>query len=301
MADNTLDLTDGRVHVIDGGTGTELEALGVTMVDEAWCGMANITHPEQVKAVHRLNIEAGAELIIANTFATSRHILEGAGFGDHFEAANRLGIELALTARDEAATASGRPPVPVAASISTASFGGEQPPIEVARVNFADQVKILAEAGAELFILEMMRDAELTGVILDACEPTGLPIWVGYSCFLYDGDLRMTFRYGDFELGDLLPSVADRRVELVAIMHTEVDLVDACLDIVDEHWDGPVGVYAHTGRFEPPTWVFNDTISPADYADACDRWVARGVQVIGGCCGIRPHHIEVLRDRHPRP
>ena len=74
-------------------------------------------------------------------------------------------------------------------------------------------------------------------------------------------------------------------------MHTEVDDVDRCLDVVFEHWDGPVGVYAHTGDFVQPNWVFNDMISVPDHTTACLKWVDRGVQVVGGCCGIGPDHI----------
>ena len=299
MPNLTSRLAAGELILIDGATGTELEKLDVPMVEDAWCAMANLTNPDAVKEVHRTNIAAGAELIIANTFPATRHVLERAGCGEFFEELNRIGIELALAARDEAAAASGLPPVPVAGSISTTQQGGPMPPLEVARVNFADQVKIQAEAGADLFILEMMRDIDQTNAILDAAEPTGLPIWVGYSCELRDDEPLLIYGTGG-PLADALETLRDRRVELVAIMHTETDQIDGCLRVVAEHWDGPVGVYAHTGRFEQPNWVFHDTISVDDYAEACLRWVDAGVQVIGGCCGIRPHHIEKLANVLPR-
>lgn len=41
-------------------------------------------------------------------------------------------------------------------------------------------------------------------------------------------------------------------------------------------------------------WVFDDVISPDDYASHCQRWLEAGVQVIGGCCGTRPDHIALL-------
>src|SRR5689334_15401027 len=75
--------------VIDGGMGTELEARGVPMDHEAWCGLANLEALDVVRAIHDDYIAAGADVIIANTFPTNRPALEAAGAGDRFEEANR--------------------------------------------------------------------------------------------------------------------------------------------------------------------------------------------------------------------
>jgi S-methylmethionine-dependent homocysteine/selenocysteine methylase len=283
-------LAAGETILIDGATGTELELLAVPTVENAWCALASLTSPEAVLDVHRRNLEAGAELIIANTFVCSRHVLESAGHGEQFELLNRRGIELAIQARDDS-----RRDAVVAGSISTTTQGLAKPPFEVAVANFVDQVRIQVEAGVELFVLEMMRDIELTQAILDAIRPTGVPVWVGYSCELDDGEPRLI--YNGPLLADALASIADQPIDLIAIMHTEVVDTDACLDVAFEHWPGPVGVYAHTGGWEPPNWVFENMISADDYANASMRWVERGVQVVGGCCGIRPDHIAVIGER----
>ena len=61
----------GELVVIDGGTGTEIQRRGGAMDDATWCAEANLQQPDLVRGVHRAYLEAGAELIIANTFATS--------------------------------------------------------------------------------------------------------------------------------------------------------------------------------------------------------------------------------------
>ena len=94
---------------------------------------------------------------------------------------------------------------------------------------------------------------------------------------------------------DALAAIAHNNVPLVSLMHTEVENIDTCLDVLQSHWPGRVGVYAHTGTSKGDNWVFDDTISPHDYATAAQGWLARGVQIIGGCCGIRTEHISVLR------
>lgn len=99
-------------------------------------------------------------------------------------------------------------------------------------------------------------------------------------------------------LEDTLDAIRDEDIPLLNIMHTEVDHIDAALDIVQDNWDGAIGVYAHTCRFseDETRAIFDDTISPGDYAIAAQRWLERGVQVIGGCCGVRKEHICALRD-----
>ena len=51
---------------------------------------------------------------------------------------------------------------------------------------------------------------------------------------------------------------------------------------------------AHSGRYEDPKWIFDRVISPDDHAAYAERWLARGVNIIGGCGGVRPDHIAHL-------
>ncbi|MEM8877579.1 MAG: homocysteine S-methyltransferase family protein, partial [Pseudomonadota bacterium] len=132
-----------------------------------------------------------------------------------------------------------------------------------------------------------------------------LPVWVGFSC-APDAEGTMCLQAGETDangvvkagagatLIDAIAALDGKDVPLISIMHTDVLHVDACLDIVEAHWNGLVGVYAHSGNFIDGAWIFEGTISPEDYAAASQRWINRSVQIIGGCCGIRPNHIEVL-------
>ena len=66
--------------------------------------------------------------------------------------------------------------------MSTSRQEGEPPALDVARRNFFDQAEILADAGAELIVLEMMRELDETQICIEAAAATGLPIWLGWSC-----------------------------------------------------------------------------------------------------------------------
>ena len=152
----------------------------------------------------------------------------------------------------------------------------------------------MASAGADLLMLEMMVDIDRMLVTLEAAQTSQLPVWVGLSCAPDDANI-MCLLNGE-PLIDALDAIKASNVPLLSVMHTEVEHIDACLDLVFERWPGPVGVYAHSARWVGDTCIFDSTISPQDYAIRSKGWLERGVQVIGGCCGMGVEHIAALRD-----
>ena len=102
-----------EVVLLDGGTGTELQKRGLDMVPGAWCGPVSLKNADVLEKVHLDYIEAGADIITANTYASSRIMLREAGYEDQFEEINRVAIETALRARDK----SGQKSILVAGSL----------------------------------------------------------------------------------------------------------------------------------------------------------------------------------------
>src|SRR5581483_3251968 len=103
---------------------------------------------------------AGADAIIANSYAAGRGPLESAGLGDRVEEANRRAVELALEARENAADRT----VAVAGSLSSMMSRdvGRRSAVPVDRLldAYREQASILADAGADFLVLEMMRTPE---------------------------------------------------------------------------------------------------------------------------------------------
>ena len=284
----------GETVVIDGATGTECERRGVPKLDNAWNGGAALSQPGVVREVHSDYLAAGAQLIIANTFATHKHVLEAAGVADDFVAYNRRGVELAVQAR----AAAGTDEVVVAAGISNWTWAGEHPTLDVLRRNSAEQAAAMKDGGAELLVLEMMIDIDRMTATLEGARTSGLPIWVGFTCGLEPGsslpdDGVARLRDGE-PLADAIRTLDGYDIGAITIMHTDVELIDGCLDVALDVWPGVVGVYAHSGAYTGGDWVFDRVISPGDYRSYAQRWSDRGVRVIGGCCGIGPDHIRAL-------
>ncbi len=274
--------------IMDGATGTELQKRGVPMDDVLWNALVAETHPDILARVHRSYLDAGARIIITNTFATSRYMLAYGDKADRFETLNRQAAHLALQARD----ASGQPAW-VAGALSTTTLFQSMPDPETVRQDLQAQATLYAEEGVDLIALEMMRDVDYTAAALAGALTTDLPVWVGFSIAVTPQGEIQSFLH-DQSFADILARLDLTGAQAVGIMHSLAEDVQPALAILREYWAGPLFVYAHSGAFKMPNWQFSDIISPADYARMAAGWITSGVSAVGSCCGLGPEHIRQL-------
>ena len=289
-------LARGDTIILDGGTGTDIQRRGATMSGETWCAEANLTHPDIVCAVHRDYVMAGADMVIANTFATSPLLFNALGRDDELLAIDRAAVALAQQA------VAGQP-VAVAGSMSTMRpvvVGSDRTdkqrewPEAEARALFARKANNLAAAGVDLIIMEMMRDVRYSLWATEAALATGLPVWVGIATERRaDGEL-VGFSHPDERLDDVVRVLAATGPAHISIMHSSPNDTGDAIDIVKRHWSGPLGAYPESGYFTMPEWKFVDIIDPESLVEHARRWREQGVTAFGGCCGLGPHHIAAL-------
>ena len=289
-------LRSGDVIVIDGATGTELQARGVPMQRIGWSSLTQLDYPDILEGLHREYIQAGASVITKNTFAAARHMLEPGGIGHRLKEINTRAVEIAQRARD----ASGQP-VAIAGSISAYMADSFDPNwLEPGRLyaTYEEQVEILVERGVDLIICEMMQRPDISVPAVKAAVSAGVPVWLGLTCkrSRNTGELE-TFDYPNHSFRETVEALADEPVSLVCLMHTAVNDIEAGLALLREYWDEPFGVYPESGFYTEPYWNFVDVIDPANLVTHASRWVNQhGVRVVGGCCGIGVEHIRKLKE-----
>jgi S-methylmethionine-dependent homocysteine/selenocysteine methylase len=289
-------LKRGEIVVLDGGTGTELQALGVPMDGEAWSAVANLTQLDTVRALHASFLDAGADVLITNTFAAGPGPLAAAGYAARVEEANVNAVSAAAAARARA----GRDDVVIAGSMSRMVANGltRSEPVDAVDPNedrlldaFRRQARILADAGVDVIALEMMGAKAHAVPAVAAAAETGLPVWLGLSV-AEAADGRATTIDGE-DVSGVIESVRTEAIDAVLVMHTDVGLVSDSLSVVRSIWPGTLGAYPHVGDWTPPNWVFHN-ISPSAFADQAGDWASQGAAIVGGCCGIGPNHIAEL-------
>jgi homocysteine S-methyltransferase len=293
----------GDVIILDGATGTELQRRGVPMDELSWSAVALVTHPDVIREVHQDYIRAGADIITTNTFGTLSLSLRGTRLQDRVAEVNLRAVQLAREARSQTER-----PVCIAGSmagmIGTVYWRDASSTHEEVRKAYREQATLLADAGVDLLFLEMTQDIDVGTAAVEGASETGLPLWVAFSCNFMsslkgtDRPLVAQARDGtEYPFEQLIEPVMAAGGEVAGINHSEVDMMDRALDIVFKHWKGPVSAYPNSGDWTPPNWGFDTVISPKAFVSAAESWVARGVQVVGGCCGIGPEHIQLLRER----
>ena len=242
----------GDVIILDGATGTELERRGAPLHKVAWSAAALLTHPDIVREVHEDYVRAGADIITTNTFQSARHILELAGLGEKTWEMNTAAVRLAREAIDNTSVGWS---VDIAGSIcSRRPLDRRQsvPPDDQFEAGYREQAELLAEAGADLLVLEMMDDIKYTSIALKAALATGLPTWVGFSCELPGDRSTVMLLKGAETLGRGIEAVMPLGGSLVAVMHSTTEDIEPALRVVKESWEGPVGAYAHSKVGVPP-------------------------------------------------
>jgi homocysteine S-methyltransferase len=289
-------LDNGQTIILDGGTGTDIQRRGAPMSGETWCAEVNLTHPDIVRAVHEDYIRAGADIITANTFASSALSFNHYGRDDDLLKIDAAAVAIAKQA------AAGKP-VAVAGSVSTMrpvepgtdrTLKDREWPEAQARDLFRRKVENLKRAGVDLLMMEMMRDVDYSVYATEAAIATGLPVWVGISVERGEGGKLVGFGREDQLFDNVAKRLAITKPSVISIMHTSPNDTDEALQILRKYWDGPIGTYPESGYFKMPDWQFIDIISPEELVAKSRAWQAQGATIFGGCCGVGPDHIAAL-------
>ena len=278
----------------DGAMGTLLNARGVNFAD---CFDAlNIERPELVEAIHREYLSAGAQIIQTNTFGASRYKLAHHALDSQVAEINRLGVEIACKAAQsvspQAIVAGDVGPL----GIRLAPYGRVQP--EIARVAFAEQISALADAGADLIILETFSDLiEIREAIGAARAVCNLPLVAS-----------MTFTRDDLTLlGDTPARVArllwESGADVVGVncsggpaqIWRILRQMRQALPLKDGERAPRFSVMPNAGWPEQVGGRIMYPANPDYFGEYALAFCEAGASVVGGCCGTTPAHIAAMR------
>jgi S-methylmethionine-dependent homocysteine/selenocysteine methylase len=287
-------LQRGETIILDGGTGTEIQARGVPMHGETWCAEANATHGDVISNVHASYIAAGADVIIANTFATSALSFNAFGRDDDLLRLDRLAVQHAKAAAKDVAVAGSISTMrPVIAGTDRTSMQQDWNAAD-AKELFSRKAQNLRDCGVDFIAMEMMRDCDYSLLAAEAAMETGLPVWIGLSFEKREDGALAGFGRQDQLMEDVIRRHAALKPAAISIMHTSINDMRPALECLKTHWGGPMGAYPESGYFKMPDWQFVDIVSPSDLASEARHWCGYGVTIFGGCCGLGPQHIKAL-------
>jgi homocysteine S-methyltransferase len=275
-------LQTGPVIIGDGGMGTQLYHRGAPL--DAVFEYLNLIDAELVSKVHADYVDAGAEIIETNTFGANRQRLSAFGLEEKVKAINLAGARLARQAAGEARWVAGSIGPVTKPQGATAELSEKE-----LQDSFSEQMSALAAGGVDCFLLETFGTVADLRIALRAARQTGMPAIA-----------QLAFNEGGFT-GDGL-SVE----EAVAQLEQEAPLAIGAncgagprellkiLKRLAASTSLPVSAFPNSGFPEYVNGRHLYLATPDYFASLGQEMVAVGVNLVGGCCGTEPGHIQAL-------
>lgn len=272
--------------LLDGATGTNLQKAGmpVGVCPEQWI----LENSEVLIDLQKQYVEAGTDILFAPTFTASRIKLKEYGLEDHLEEMNRKLVALSK----EAAKGTN------ALVAGDLTMTGEQlyPLGDLMFEDLVDvykeQAKIIAEAGADLFVVEtMMSLQECRAAVLAIREVCDLPVMVSLT---YNEDGRTLYGTDPVTAVVVMQSLGADAVGMNCSTGPEA-MLEPIAKMV-EYAAIPLLAKPNAGMPEliDGQTVFN--VEPEEFAEVGKKLVEEGAAIIGGCCGTTPEHIRALKE-----
>ncbi len=277
-----LERIQERPIVLDGAMGTMVYEKGVFV--NACYDELSLTRPDLIQQIHREYAEAGADLLLTNTFGANRMKLAGYGLGEKVDAINAAAVRLAREAAGDIALVAGDVG-PCAGFRQTLTDAGAAAATRV----FEEQMAALKEAGVDLFFLETFSDLRELQVAAACARATGLPVHASFT----------VNENGETALGFTVETIVtaleqDPAVDTIglncAIGPAGVfDIVERIIKATAK----PLIVKPNAGLPREVGGRMLYMTSPEYFTSYAKRFIELGVRGVGGCCGTTPAHIRM--------
>lgn len=265
--------------ILDGGMGTMLQAAGLGLGERP--EIFGLEHPETVEKIQKSYVEAGSEVLYANTFGANAHKLSGTGH----TVKEVIMANVAIARR----AAAGRARV----ALDVGPIGELLEPLgtlafEEAYGIFAEMVEAGVSAGVDLIVFETMTDLyEIKAAVLAAKEHSSLPVWATMS-FEASGrtftgttvaSMAMTLTgLGVDALGINCSLGPKELLPLVKELRTWTNL--------------PLIVKPNAGLPDPATGEYG--MGAEEFGNYMKLFPQAGASILGGCCGTNPDFIRAV-------
>ncbi len=282
-------LGERGVLVADGGMGTSLFEMGLTSGDspELW----NVDHPDRVASVHQGFVDAGADVLLSNTFGGTASRLELHDLQHRLAELNAAGVRVARQVADRA----GRPVVVAGSMGPTGALFEPLGPLTLdeGTALFAAQAAALADGGADVLWIETLSATDELAAAVAGARTAGLPMVTTMS---FDTN-------GSTMMGVTPAGLAEwwRQADGAPVAigsNCGVGPADNVLAGAGIHAADPGVAVVIKGNCGVPEFIDGKLWYPAatdDMTAYAELALEAGARIIGACCGSLPAHIAQIR------
>lgn len=300
--DFTEFLTNHTV-VLDGAMSTPLERLGTDTNNDLWTAKALIDNEELVYEVHKMYFEAGADLIITDTYQANVQAFEKVGYSEK-EARNLIkkAVKIAQKARDDYENRTGKHNYiagtigPYGAYLANGSEyrGDYELSVEEYQQFHLPRIEELVNAEVDILAIETQPKLDEVLAILELLKKKYPQQKVYVSYTLSDDD---TISDGT-PLPRAIHALEDySQVIAVGINCVKLELVEPALKNMKEITDKHLIVYPNSSAvYDPKSKTWSQPKTSVTFEELIPNWYEAGARIIGGCCTTGPKEIKAVAD-----
>ena len=282
-------LSEKKLLLADGATGTNLMDMGLEpgFPPDLW----NVSHPEKPDALHQMFVDAGADIILTNTFGTNGPRLKLHKAENETYEINKAGAEVAGKVAQRADR-----PVVVAGSVGPTGELFEpmgEMTMESAKAAFNEQMRGLKDGGADVIWIETMSAAEEITAACEAAIELDMPFVFTAS---FDTAGKTMMGIAPEHIGDVATALSVKPLAYGA--NCGVGASDMLVSNLAMTKADPEAVIVGKANCGIPVIKGKETVytgTPPLMADFMRMAADAGVRIIGGCCGNAPEHIAAMR------
>ena len=274
-------LFDTKKYIIfDGAMGTMTQKYGLKPGERP--DIMNMTAPDAIESINRMYVEAGSDIICANTFGANSHALRGTGYSPQEVIAAAVAIAKRACGGAAKVALDIGPTGQLLEPLGDLEF-------EEAYESFKEQAIAGEKAGADFAAIETMSDlAEMKAAILAVKENTNLPILASMT---FEKTGRTFMGCTPEEFAETAGKLGAAAVGLNCSLEPSEMYMTA--QRIVETTDLPLIVKPNAGLPDSVTGLYS--IGPEEFARQMAKLTEIGVKIVGGCCGTTPDYIRELK------
>jgi S-methylmethionine-dependent homocysteine/selenocysteine methylase len=291
-----------KITILDAGMGKTLAMKGIEIPPTIWSANALLVAPGSVCEVHRENIAAGAKVITTNSYGVIRSDLAKEGIEDRYQELNELAGELAKSAVDESGVE-----VAIAGSLPPQN-GSYRPDLvldrKVLEPIYTEQAEMLAPY-VDFFLCETMSSISEALAAASAALSVGKPVFVSLTLH----DERQRCLRSSEPVVEALSQLNSLKLAGILFNCCLPERISDAMSLLNSAAVDYRGGYANAFTHVPQDWLLDgnkqrdgrltlrEDISPQKYSDFVDDWLAKGANMVGGCCGTTAAHTQAIAER----
>lgn len=268
--------------IFDGAMGTVIYEKGIFL--NACYDELNLTNPDLIKSIHQSYVDAGADVILTNTFGANRIKLEKYGLADKVKEINIAGVKLARSTSED---------VYVLASIGSNLSSGEiltSENLERIKASYKEQISILVDAGVDGIIFETFFDVEELLLASSIAKEFDIPVIASMTL-----TKEMETPKGLSIVTALKKLDKSQYVDILGLNcsigpHAMLSAVEKVIGSISK----PLVVQPNAGHPQKRDGRMIYLSTPEYFTSYCKNYINMGVMGVGGCCGTNPEHIKEM-------